>query len=354
MRTLSSPIPFSSPIPLALMVLRAVMLALLAGPFLLAATELARAACEGRDLRPVLRAEAPELMDAAMRDAAATPNGSHRLWRVTAPGGAVGHLYGTMHVSDPTIVALSPEAQAAYDGAATVVIETTDVLDEAAAGAALMSRPDLMAFTDGRTLLDFLDKGESEALDAALRGRGMTLEGVKALKPWVLLGTLALPACEATDRDAFLDIALARDALREGRAVEGLETAVEQLEAMAGLPLEMHVDGLLGSALLGDRMDDVFRTMGLMYREGEIGGIWPVLQAVSAHVAPGSEMNEADVVAFEEAVVTRRNHTMAERAAPLFNAGGAFVAVGALHLPGEEGLVALLRDAGYAVEPVAR
>ena len=344
----------SRPAFLALAAWRTFMLLLLAGPLLAATTGLARAACSGTDLRPVLAAEAPELLAEAERLAAATVNGDHRLWRVTAPNGAVGHLYGTMHVSDPTIVALSDEAQAAYDAAETVVIETTDVLNQEATAAAMLGRPDLMAFTDGRTLLDFMDEAEAEALDEALRARGMSLGATKALKPWVLLGSLALPECETTNPDDFLDIALARDAIEEGRRVEGLETAVEQLEAMASLSIDMHVDGLLGSVLLGDSMDDVFRTMGLMYREGEIGAIWPVMQAASAHLAPGSEMADGDMAAFEEAVVTARNRTMAERAAPLYDGGGAFVAVGALHLPGEAGLVSLLRNAGYGVEPVAR
>ena len=49
-------------------------------------------------------------------------------------------------------------------------------------------------------------------------------------------------------------------------------------------------------------------------------------------------------------MVTARNRTMAERAMPFIDAGGAFIAVGALHLPGEEGLIELLRKKGYRVE----
>ena len=55
---------------------------------------------------------------------------------------------------------------------------------------------------------------------------------------------------------------------------------------------------------------------------------------------------------FEERVVTLRNHVMAERAGPILDRGNAFIAVGALHLPGEQGLVALLTQAGYTVSAV--
>ena len=43
---------------------------------------------------------------------------------------------------------------------------------------------------------------------------------------------------------------------------------------------------------------------------------------------------------------------MAERTAPLISAGGAFIAVGALHLSGKDGLVERVRAAGYEVTKV--
>ena len=50
--------------------------------------------------------------------------------------------------------------------------------------------------------------------------------------------------------------------------------------------------------------------------------------------------------------IVARNRRMADRAAPLFDQGGTLVAVGALHLSGEHGLVELLRARGYRVEPI--
>ena len=314
--------------------------------------------CKGRDLRAELAISAPEAMEEVRATAAATPNGDARLWQLTAANGAVSYLYGTMHISDPEITRLGPEAQLAYDGAKVVVIETTDILDEQKTATAMWSRPELLAFTDGTSLLDHLDDEEERLLDGALREQGMTLSAMKSMKPWILAGSLALPACErGAARKGFLDIRLARDAQEQGREVAGLESAVEQMEAIASLPLEAHVDSLVDAARMGDRLDDVFATLGALYAEGQIGEIWPTLRALSEHVAgDGETLTEADentLAAFDEAVITRRNHTMAERAMPLIEAGGAFIAVGALHLPGEEGLVELLRERGIAAERVA-
>ena len=50
--------------------------------------------------------------------------------------------------------------------------------------------------------------------------------------------------------------------------------------------------------------------------------------------------------------IDTRNRIMAERMTERLNQGGAFIAIGALHLPGEKGLVSLLKARGYRVEAV--
>jgi uncharacterized protein YbaP (TraB family) len=70
-------------------------------------------------------------------------------------------------------------------------------------------------------------------------------------------------------------------------------------------------------------------------------------------VAPGT--TEADQKAereFATQLLVSRNFTMAQRAMPLIDQGGAFIAVGALHLTGADGLVERLRKSGYKVTKI--
>lgn len=305
--------------------------------------------CTGTDIVEQLETSDPELLAEIRAEAARTRNGKGLLWKVERDGADPSWLFGTMHLTDPRVLDMPAAARSALDGSDTVVIETTDVLDPAAASQALLKRPDLMMFTDGTTLSSRLEPDDEKILKSGLTDRGIPLESVDRMKPWMLAALVALPACELARKNggaAFLDIKLAKDAEAQGKTLAGLETMTDQLSAMASLPIEMHMAGLVGTLQMADRIDDVTETMITLYINGEIGMIWPLFHKVM----PGSE--EYDYASFEETMVTARNRTMAERAVPMLDAGNAFIAVGALHLPGEEGLVELLRKAGYKVTAV--
>ena len=238
----------------------------------------------------------------------------------------------------------------AFEATDTVVIESTDVIDQAAMMAALAAEPELTMFTDGTTLRSLIPADDLDMVEARLRERGMPLASVNRMKPWMLAAIVALPACELerkTRGEPILDLMLAADAQAAGKELAGLESVSDQLGAMASLPMDLHVEGLVETLRLGDRMGDVLETMIVLYRTERIGMFWPFFRAVLPSGADG----RAGYAAFEETMVNARNRTMVRGAEPFLKNGGAFIAVGALHLPGPEGLVALLRAAGYEVTP---
>ncbi|MEP3435550.1 MAG: TraB/GumN family protein [Hoeflea sp.] len=309
-------------------------------------------ACDGVSLVARLSATAPEKLARARDEAAATENGQGLLWKVSKPGRDPSWLFGTMHVTDPRVTKLPAAAQSAFDTAETVVIETVDVLDPAKAQAALLSNPELTMFTDGSTLTSRLNEDDAKLVEAELSRRGIPLALVSRMKPWMIAGMMAMPPCEMArkaDGADFLDIKIANTAKAEGKQLLGLESIGEQLSAMADLPIEFHIRGLVETIKLADLMPDIMATMTELYLDGDIALIMPVIMASG----PDGAEDEIDGYAeFEERIVTMRNRVMADRASPILDKGNAFIAVGALHLPGREGLVALLRDAGYTVSAV--
>ena len=308
--------------------------------------------CTGADMLSALQKDDPATYRKIEAEAAATPNGKGLLWKLERPGEKPSFLFGTMHMTDPRVTALPPAAQTAYDAAGTIVIETTDVLDKQKMMAAMLKEPDLMMFTDNTTLSSLLSPDDAAAMNSALDARGIPPLTVAKMKPWLLSAMLALPACELARQSGgapVLDVKLAEGAKASGKPVEGLETAASQLRAMASLPLAFHMKGLVDTVKLGDKVNDVNETMIVLYQRGETGMFWPLFRAV----LPDAKGDQASsYAAFEETMITSRNKVMVDHAEPILAKGNAFMAVGALHLPGPDGLVEDFRKAGYTVTAV--
>jgi len=310
--------------------------------------------CTGENVLDAMKRDDPAGYERVMKQAAETLNGDTRLFRIEKDGLPASYLFGTMHLTDERVIDLPQKAQAAFDEAGTVAIESTEILDQAKMAMSLFARPELTMFTGQEDLSDYLTDDQRELLKEGLAKRGIQFALVERMKPWLLTGMVALPPCELDRKQAgasFLDLKLAEDAERDGKELVGLETVVEQLDAMVSLPMSFHVQGLVESIALGDRIDDIIETMIQLYVKGETGAIWPMLHSVSPEMETNEEL-AAGYADFEETMVHVRNKTMLDRAMPLLDKGGAFVAVGALHLPGEKGLAHLIDEAGYTVTPV--
>lgn len=309
--------------------------------------------CTGNNILDELKAQDPDKYAAVIAEGAKVPNGKGIFWTIEKDGVAPSYLLGTMHVTDPRVLAMPAGAADASKAAKTIAIESDEIIDEKKAMAGLMTKPELLMFMDGKTIKTLLSEDQVAKLEAALKERNIPLAAVQSFKPWMISGMIALPACELARKAnaaPFLDKKIALDAIAAGKPVKGLETMQEQLSAMAALPLDLHLKSLTETLDLGSRMNDVIETMTALYLSGDIGLTVPMLRALT----PEQDAKDADAgyAAFEEMIVTKRNHIMADRATPMLNEGGLFLAVGALHLPGEEGVVELLRKQGFTVTAV--
>ena len=146
----------------------------------------------------------------------------------------------------------------------------------------------------------------------------------------------------------MLDRVVADEALNRGVTLIGLETIDEQFNALSSLPEETQIGILRTSIVFAKQIEDYFETLIQLYQRRQINLTLPL----SIEIARAAGIDVAPLEAFNETLATKRNYTMRDRSLPLLQKGGAFVAVGSLHLVGKEGLVALYRKAGYRVTPV--
>lgn len=277
------------------------------------------------------------LLGLMLLQAAPLQAGQALLWRVESGTGAVSHLFGTIHSEDPRVTTLPAPVEQAFSAARQVVLEmalTPAVQQKMAMAIMLPASQRLSDLIDGPLYRDTL---------AAMAARGYPEAFTARLRPWAVVLTLSMPQPES---GAFLDKVLHDRALRTGKRVVGLESVEEQLDVFRALSLaEQRMllrQTLRESRNLPSLMESTIRA----WLERDLQALVALNRASMGALPAGLQQR------FAHRLLEARNHRMAERAEPILQQGGAFIAVGALHLVGEEGLVALLRQRGMKVTPV--
>jgi len=305
--------------------------------------------CGGVNLLEKLKSEDNAVYQRILAEADKLENSNSIFWKVEKEGQKPSWLFGTMHMADPEISTLKPKVKDAIRSSEALVIESVEALDPVAAQKAMGELAHLTLLTQG-TLRDMVADDLEDELEAAVTSRGLPMVLADRMQPWLIATTISLPVCEIQRKqtgEKVLDAALAEYARNEGKDIKGLETIAEQLTALASLPQSYHVSALEETLASGDLAVDMIETLKQSYLRGQMGVIFPLMR----EVMPRSGKGEG-ALQLQEVLIDKRNLTMTDRVEPILQSGSAFVAVGALHLPGEKGLVKLLRQRGYTVSSV--
>jgi uncharacterized protein YbaP (TraB family) len=259
------------------------------------------------------------------------------LWEIARPGTPPAYLFGTIHSEDPGVVTLAPAVERAFTASRQVVLEVNLDTDAMAAGAAAM------LMTDGRRLPEIVGSELFTRVAASLRTRGIPEAVAERMKPWAAATALSMPVPE-TGR--VLDVVLFERAQEAGKPLHGLETIAEQLAVFEGLSLDDQVALLRDAVEQFSALDAMLDELLAAYKRQDLAGMLSINESALA----GGDPRLAQEV--QRRLIVDRNYRMAERMEPYLRQGGAFIAVGALHLAGEHGLVRLLEQRGYTVRAV--
>ena len=259
------------------------------------------------------------------------------LWEVSRPGISASHLFGTIHSEDPDVLQLDGTVQAVFDAAHSVVLEVLLDAD------AMLYSSGAMLLMDGRMLADIIGADLFSRAARATGSRGIPELVLQRMKPWAVAVTLSMPMPET---GLVLDLALYQAALQANKPVHALETIREQLDVFDSLS-EPDQTLLLREALEHfPDIDALHAELLQAYKRRDLGA----LMAINAASLETGDRQLADD--FQRRLIGDRNRRMAERMQPYLAQGRAFVAVGALHLPGDDGLLQLLQQRGYTVRVV--
>jgi uncharacterized protein YbaP (TraB family) len=260
------------------------------------------------------------------------------LWRIETPA-AASHVFGTIHVDDPRVIELPGQVTRALTDARSLTLELS--LDPANV-LALASR---MLLQDGRDLAAIAGP-ELFARTAALTAKlGLPEQALHVFKPWAAALLLMMPQ---QNPENVLDARLARAAAAQGKPVHELETVAEQADVFEGMTEPDQV-ALLRYAV--ENHQQVPQTTALLVKAWlarDLAAMWRISREGIDASAETRRLNEV----FFQRLLVVRNTRMAERMEARLKEGGAFVAIGALHLYGEGGVLALLEKRGWRVTRV--
>lgn len=278
------------------------------------------------------------LILAALLFHAALARAEPALWAVAGKNNTV-YLFGSVHLLPEGAFEIAGELRRAYQDAERVCLE----LDISVLSPAEMTSVTLARAVDpeGRGLLELLGPA-AEPVRTAAAAAGIDLAPYAAFEPWFVGLTVSLVALQQYGyaADHGVEQTVARAASEDGKLGCGLESLDEQLGLLDGLPVAEQRNMLLQSLEEAAHVDQEMARLFEAWRRGD-----------DASLARQLDSEFADYPALAEQLIYARNERWADRIAGLLDEpGDALIVVGAMHLVGDRGLPALLRERGYTIE----
>ena len=272
------------------------------------------------------------------------------LWKVTGNGlGRPSYILGTYHFAPASMIDKIPGMQQAFEGCDIVIgeINKEEMMSKDAqtkTAMAMMAPPD--------STLDKLFTPEEYAIvegvfNKYFGGMGVTLSQMNMLKPSAI--SVQMQAMQAVkyfpnfSENEQIDMGVQTRANEMGRPSEGLETIQEQIDLLFGSPLTEQAKGLLEAC----QKDDLFVVQSSALVEAYMSQDLSKIEEIISDPEIGGDDPEA-----MDALIYDRNRNWAPKLISIMPERACLVCVGAGHLPGDQGLLQLLRNEGYTVEPM--
>ena len=266
------------------------------------------------------------------------------LWEISGKGlQQPSYLYGTIHMiskedfflTDATKQSLEKAQQIAFE------IDMEDMMDFTKLMPLMMK-----AFmSNDTTLSDLLSDEDYALVKEHFEAVGLPLMFLERIKPMFLsaLGGDDMFSMGSGDDSQVVsyEMELMQMAQQRKLPIEGLETAEFQMSMFDSIPYTVQAEMLVESIKSEDTGDGQFAQMVALYKNQDLQGMQSMMEDEASGIG-----------GYEDLLLVRRNRNWIPVMGKMMLLKPTFFAVGAGHLGGDEGVVALLREAGYMVNPL--
>jgi uncharacterized protein YbaP (TraB family) len=201
-----------------------------------------------------------------------------------------------------------------------------------------------MKMRNDTTLADLLTKEEYQKVKAFFNEKGgiLPFSMLETYKPLLAASTLmeSSMACKAP---VAMEQLIMKEAKSKGKGIKGLETMAYQMSIFDSIPYKLQAKQLVSYVdNYGKKSDNSeFEALTKAYRNQELEKL--------ENLTKDDDMGMAN---FSDILLYNRNSNWVKKLGELLVSNSLVIAVGAGHLPGDKGVINLLRKAGYKVEPV--
>jgi len=257
------------------------------------------------------------------------------LWKISGKDlKQASYLFGTLHIICPSDYLWTPAMQKAFSASKKAVFEMDmdDPSLQSSVTAGLMLK-------DGRTLKDFYTEEEYKQLTDIAAQNQIPIQMMQGFSPFALVSFLYLKAITCTVPDSY-EGNITKLALAQKKEIVGLETADEQIKVVEAMNVDTIAKAVLRIASDLDSFRATYAQMLSVYKKQDLPSLYQLI------IESPDYKDDLDALLFD------RNEKWAPAIAQMAQTQPVFVAVGAAHLWGDKGVIALLRRQGYTVEPV--
>jgi uncharacterized protein YbaP (TraB family) len=261
------------------------------------------------------------------------------LWKASGKQGVV-YLVGSVHMLTKDYYPLSPALDSAFKDS-DLLVEEADLAEMLAPSAQLQMLTRGM-LPSSRSLEEVVSASTYALLNKRIAGLGMPIEALLRFKPWMLAMTLeALEWQKAGfDPELGLDKHFYDRAQKDGKAVQGLETLDYQVSRFDEMPMDQQ------DKMLADTLKDLDTETANV---NKLADAWQAGDSAAVERIVLQDLKQ-DPQMYQRLLVERNRNWLPKLEALFARRGHAFVVVGAAHLVGPDGLLAMLKAKGYAVE----
>lgn len=259
------------------------------------------------------------------------------LWRISKPGVKDSFVFGTIHLPDPRVNGIPKPVADALAQSGTLAME---LVPGAIADARVF---DLELLDDARTLESLIGPEAFAQVRQQLAPQAIPERVIAQLKPWAVLVKLGRPP--ARDGEQSLDERLLAAARGQRMQLAPLELPEEQIAAFDTVPMDSQVALLKHALDHRDALDAALEPTVDAWLRGDLAGLARVGDRMGEQF-PGMGLHYRELT---KHIVHNRTILMHHRLVLLLRGGRVFVAVGAMHLHGSKGLLAMVQRDGYRV-----